>query len=301
MKKKKTLPIVDIIAPASAVSKKECQLAITKLKSMGFQPRIKNIKPASLPFFAQEEKQCVKHLIQALMSADSKIIWALRGGYGTQRLLPQLDKIKNNKFHKKLFIGHSDTTTLHDWIHQNLSWPTLHFPVLKELPHLPLSSFKQIHHYLNQKPSSLLFKNLKVLNPNNKFKKIISSKISGGNMTAIQSLLATPWQISRKNQILFLEDNANESPYRVHRTLWQLEASGVLKNTKALIFGKWVKDETQMIKKVLKPFAQKMSFPVITGLPCGHIKNNSPLPLWTPSVLTIKGFKAQLQVRSHQF
>lgn len=296
---KPTTPLIDIIAPASLVSEKNLKIALKLLALMGFRTRLKGTTKTS-SFFAQSQEACAKNINKAFLSSDSKIVWALRGGYGSQRLLPLLDKLNYKKWKKKLFIGHSDVTLLHDWIHHNLSWPTLHFPVLIALSETSATSRKQLQLFLNQ-AVSVEFKNLTVLNPAARFNHTKRARISGGNMTVIQHQIGTPWNRSRKNHILFLEDNANETPYRIHRTLWQMEQSGVFKGVKALIFGQWPERQSQIIKEVLKPFAQNQAFPVIIGLPCGHKKENKPLPLWTPARLSIKGSQAQLQIPLKSF
>ncbi len=287
--------VVDVIAPASSASAGDIKKAAACLKKMGLKPRWRgSMKQSSL--FAQKSSEAFENFKKALGAEDSLLIWSLRGGYGSVRLLKFLDSMKRRPSIKKIFIGHSDTTVLHDWIHSRLQRPTLHFPVLKDLPETALSSQKKFKKLLSGE-KQIFFPPLEILNWRSfKRNKKIVSQITGGNMTLIQSSLGTPWSVSRKG-ILFLED-VNEQPYQVHRILWQMKHSGVFKNIRAVIFGRWKKYSKDIIQKALKPFASEADFPVLTGLPCGHGRVNDPLPLGVQAELNFEKGRGLLQVKS---
>ena len=294
--------LVDIVLPASKVSAKDLKKSLGFLKKMNLKPRLREVgknsgKNSGKNFeekflFAQSEREAFKNFRRALESEDSHLIWVLRGGYGSTRLLKYLDSV-NKPSVKKILIGHSDATVLHDWIHKNFQWPSLHFPVLREMPHTALSSQNKFKKLLYG-GASAVFSHLQLLNKQKKGK--IISPITGGNMTLLQSTLGTPWTFSRKG-LLFLED-VNEKPYRIHRALWQMKHSGVFNNVRGLIFGKWQKDSAEIIQQVLQPFSASVCFPVFSALPCGHGRVNDPLPLGTRAELSWKNGKAELKVQS---
>ncbi len=288
-------PVVDVVAPASTLSQVELKRALEFLKKINLTPRFRgSVKNSSL--FAQSDRMAFENFKKALQAKDSCLIWSLRGGYGSARLLKSLDALKVHPPIKKLFIGYSDMTVLHDWIHEKFRWPTLHFPVLKKMPFTSVSSinkFKKLVSGLSQ----VTFSNLQILNKKRFLHKKIISQITGGNMTLIQSAIGTPWNISRKG-ILFLED-INEKPYQVHRALWQMKQSGVFQNVRAVIFGKWQKEYSKnIIHQVLKPFAKEVLFPVFVELPCGHGRISDPLPLGTRAELSLEKGRGLLQVHS---
>ena len=290
--------VIDIVAPGSSVPKPLAIQVFKMMKSLGWAPRFYGSLKSSSPFFAQEEREAVLNFKKAILAKDSSMIWCLRGGYGCMRLLAHLKNLKNNSF-PKLFIGHSDATVLHDWVHHNLSWPSLHFPVLTAWPELSGSSKKKLQSLIEGKTKKCIqFAHLKVLNPQKKWSRTpLTGKITGGNLTVIQSLIGTRWSVSRKNQILFLED-VHEKPYRIHRALWQLGESGVLQNVKALVFGRWLEKSQFIENRVLRVFAEKCSFPVLTGLPCGHGRVSHPLPLGGAAKLLFQKDQAVLEVTS---
>lgn len=287
--------IVDIVAPASVVSPGELKKSLEFVKKIHLKPRVRGvIKNSSL--FAQSDSMAFENFRKALWAKDSFLIWSLRGGYGSVRLLEPLNALKTIPDTKKVFIGHSDMTVLHDWIHQKLHWPTLHFPVLKEMLLTSLSSQKKFKKLISES-SQISFSNLKILNKQKIKNKKIISQITGGNITLIQNVIGTPWSVFRKG-IVFLED-VNEKPYRIHRALWQMKNSGVFKKVRAVIFGRWQKEyNNEMIQQVLKPFAKEVSFPVLLDLPCGHGRVNDPLPFGTRAELNFEKGKAFLKVNS---
>ena len=298
--------IVDVILPASKISAKDLKKSLEFLKKMNFKPRLRSsvkkwgkrsgknlVKKSGENFlFAQSEAEAFKNFRQALESEDSRLIWILRGGYGSTRLLKSMDSVKKPSV-KKILIGHSDATVLHDWVYKNFQWTSLHFPVLREMPDMALSSQNKFKKLLSGQ-TSIVFPHLKLLNKQTKGK--IISQVTGGNMTLLQSTLGTPWGFSRKG-LLFLED-VNEKPYRIHRILWQMKHSGFFKKVRGLIFGKWQKDSLEIVQQVLKPFAESVRFPVFADLPCGHGRVNDPLPLGTRAELSWGKGKAELQVQS---
>lgn len=295
--------IVDITLPASKVSAKDLKKSLEFLKKMNFKPRLrgslterraKSVKKSGENFlFAQNEREAFKNFRQALESKDSCLIWVLRGGYGSTRLLNSMDSVKKPSL-KKILIGHSDVSVLHGWIYKNFRWPSLHFPVLREMSDTALSSQNKFKKLLSGR-TPIIFPHLKLLNKQS-FKSKIISQVTGGNMTLLQSTLGTPWNFSRTG-LLFLED-VNEKPYRIHRILWQMKHSGFFKKARGLIFGKWQKDSSEILQQVLRPFAESVRFPVFADLPCGHGRVNDPLPLGTRAELSWRKGKAELQVQS---
>ncbi|MCB0357771.1 MAG: LD-carboxypeptidase, partial [Bdellovibrionales bacterium] len=124
--------IVDIVAPASSSTGKDFQNALRFVHKMGLVPRApKNIFGKDL-LCANTDHWRYQHLKKALYARDSKVIWSLRGGYGSLRLLPALAKLKA-PLQQKLFIGYSDTTGIHHFLNSIWNWPTLHATMLEEL------------------------------------------------------------------------------------------------------------------------------------------------------------------------
>ena len=122
--------------------------------------------------------------------------------------------------------------------------------------------------------------------------KTLEGTILGGNLRIIQSSLGTSWEIKPKGKIVFIED-VSERGYSVDRMLEQLHQAKILdKDIKALLVGDFTegleKNGQNLISSALKRFADRVDYPVVSGLPCGHAKNsNAPLPFNTHAKLIL--------------
>ena len=106
----------------------------------------------------------------------------------------------------------------------------------------------------------------------------------GGNLTIVNSLLATPHWPRIKNGILFFED-VNEHPYRVERNLLQLQQAGVLDAQKAVVLGaasgfrKSPNDRGYSMASAVERVRSVTRTPILTGLPFGHVPTKVTLPV----------------------
>ena len=116
---------VAVVATARKISAEELAYAIETIKSWGLQPVLgKNIFAVENQF-AGSDKLRAEDLQWAINDDEIKAVIIARGGYGTVRIIDDIDfsKLKTNP---KWIIGYSDVTVLHSHIHTHISMPTLH-------------------------------------------------------------------------------------------------------------------------------------------------------------------------------
>ncbi len=288
--------LIDLVVPGSPVTLEQMDLAVQKVESLGFKARVPS--SSDLPFLLTKGKArrpggkaVFRHLHKALSAPDSSAIWCVRGGYGSQKLMPFLSRMKKPA-KPKLFIGYSDVTVIQIFLNLKWKWQVLHFPVLTHLDGARPADLKKFQNLLTGAQKEQSFFRLRLLNRRYKGESKISSRMTGGNLTLIQSSIGAPWAGSFQNKILFLEDTG-EAPYRIDRALQQMLYAGVFKGVKALAIGDFTFSgaQSQKAKKetrqIFQSFADKASFPVVEGVPCGHGLRKSPLPFLTPCLLTI--------------
>lgn len=295
--------VIDVVAPGYPSQSHEVDGARDFLLKWNLQPRIPKgiIKPHFL--HAHEDEDRWKFLKAAIESKDSRVIWCLRGGYGSNRLIPFLAKMKKPK-EPKLLIGISDISSLHAFVNQEWGWPSLHAPLLDRLGRNLVSSKheKEIHDILFGKTSTIEFKKLKPLNAAAKSSKRIKSKIVGGNLTVLQSTLGTPWQINADRRLLFVED-IGERGYRVDRMFEQFRQAGILKKCQGIILGDFIggaepggtEDKTNL---VFKRWAADLEIPLFKGLEAGHAPVQRPVPFNTPCELEITAGRGKLLIET---
>lgn len=281
---------VDIIAPASHSPDLKLSEGLGWLTSLGLIPRVPHDLIDPDIFFASSLKQQLAHFKEALYS-DSKAIWCLRGGYGSMRLIPYLEKMKPPK-KAKLLIGFSDITSLHLYLNQKWKWPTLHGRTISQLGINHHSQDREeLIEILFGRKKKKSFDQLKPLNPYAEKERTIKGKLVGGNLRILQSSLGTDWELEAKGKIVFVED-VSERGYSVDRMFEQLHQAKILhKGVKALIFGDFTagdeKNGENHIHYAFQRFAQRVNYPVLMGLPCGHGEENFALPFNTKCELIL--------------
>ena len=209
------------------------------------------------------------------------------------RLIPLLEKLTPPKT-AKLLIGFSDITSLHLYLNQKWNWPSLHGRTISQLSPdwKENAESKILIDLLFGRIPEVEFNNLKPLNQAAKKSITIKSSVIGGNLRLIQSSLGTSWEVNPKGRILFLED-VSERGYSVDRMLEQLYQANILnQGLDALIFGDFTegleKNGDDLVPLALKRFADRVDYPVLFGMPCGHAQGvNSPLPMNTPATLSL--------------
>lgn len=281
---------VDIIAPASHSPDLKLIDGLAWVSSLGLVPKVPQDLIDPDIFFASSLKQQLSHFKDALFS-DSKAIWCLRGGYGSMRLIPYLEKIKPPK-KPKLLIGFSDITSLHLYLNQKWNWPSLHGRTISQLSvNIKSKDREELADVLFGNRKQMIFNKLKPLNHFASLDRVVEGKIVGGNLRILQSSLGTAWELKAKGKILFVED-VSERGYSVDRMLEQLLQAKIFhKGLKALIFGDFTggdeKNGENYIHYAFQRFAERVNYPVLMGLPCGHGEENYALPLNTKCELVL--------------
>ncbi|MGE0634286.1 MAG: LD-carboxypeptidase, partial [Pseudobdellovibrionaceae bacterium] len=197
---------IDIIAPGFRTNKEDVEKACVWLRSLGYEPRVP--KDLYSPHFLHSapDKTRLAHLKNALQS-PSKVIWCLRGGYGSNRLLPELAKMKKPK-HSKLLIGLSDITSIQMFLCMHWGWPSLHTSLLDRFAQKRVTAKieKEILDLITGNTPEVTFQKLRPMNKAARVRKNINAPLWGGNMVTLQSLIKTNFTPNiKKPFILFLK------------------------------------------------------------------------------------------------
>ncbi len=291
--------LVDVIVPAGR-PKPETLKGVQKfLDQWGLVGRISKNAVGRDLLCAQSKEIRWENLKKALQAKDSKMVWCVRGGYGSLHLLENLKKLKPQP--AKCFLGYSDITTLHTFLNQKWGWATLHGPNIDRfaLKTGSASEANRIKNVVFGKQTELSFV-LRPLNTLGRKKQILRGKIVGGNLITLQSSFGTPYSIQPQGQFLFFEE-IGERAYRIDRAFEHMRQLGLFKKVKAVIFGQFTEGQEpngrNLVPTYLKQWAQDQNFPVVVGLSSGHGPNQRPLPLGTRAQLTL-GPNVQLTTES---
>jgi muramoyltetrapeptide carboxypeptidase len=269
---------IALVAPASAFNPSDLEAGVAELRRLGFEAVYDENILARGRFEAGTPETRARVLHQAWRDPSVAALVAVRGGYGSQQLLPLLDP-EVMRAGGKLLIGYSDITALLCWSFAH-GVVSMHGPMIEgrlskgPSAYDPASFLRAVTSAEPMGPLSP--EGLEVLAPGE-----AEGPIVGGTLTQLVSLLGTPWAFELPaNALLLLEDVA-ERPYRVHRMLTQLAQSGALARAGALVFGEFPGcDEPgggPQIKDVIREFVQGFPGPVLFGFPVGHTRG----PSWT--------------------
>jgi len=229
----------------------------------------------------QGEYQRAAIVKAALLNDDNDILWTLRGGYGTAKVVEILYddqdfllKMRQKKTVPKV-IGYCDITALQLFLSQEFNWQTIHGPVFREIKHKRKQhNFSVIKRFLDG-IKQIKFVGLQPLNQAANATQVISGKLTGGNLAIIQTSIGTRWEIQTKDKILFLED-CHEKPWRIDRMLHHLKSSKLLDQVKAIIIGNLC-DNSDYMQETLRDFAKKLLIPIYSIDVFGHGIYNYPM------------------------
>jgi muramoyltetrapeptide carboxypeptidase len=223
--------------------------------------------------------------------ADSTIdgILCARGGWGSAELLPYLDAalIRANP---KVFIGYSDHTSLHCWLHNEVNLVTFYGPMaaadFSRDDGVDRASWQ--HSFDGDASWSLgIADGLRVLRPG-----LAHGQLAGGCLSIFAEALGTPYapRIDR-DSILFLEDIGTK-PYQWDRMLLHLRYSGLLEKVTGIVFGDMRQcvppEEFDFLDRAILHALRDFDGPIAIGLRSGHVGvSNITLPLGISGTLDL--------------
>jgi muramoyltetrapeptide carboxypeptidase len=308
---------VGIFAASSVVPKYEFDAGVEHLRDAGFDPRIEAQVSSEHFIFPGTDDERAQAIYRLALDPKVPILWAARGGYGAGRLLPLLEKLTNERGapkQKKLLVGYSDVTVLHEFVRTRWNWSTLHapMPAASNFAKLDPREWQAIVDYVKGKLASPPWLDTTLRWMNRPPQQTIRAELIGGNLSLWAALAGTRFAQAGNGKIIFLED-VDEPFYRIDRMMVQLEQSGMLDGAAAVVLGDFTncKDErndclvnatTQEKKPLRKVWEQDEAFehiftelgkridvPIAIGLPVGHGPHYAPLPLGARYELTPDG------------
>ncbi len=272
---------VGLVTPASSLSRSAFEKTLSNIENLGFNVKYSDNLRVTRGFLSGTDEQRVQDLHNMFEAGDVDAIICARGGYGSARLLPELntDLIASNA---KPMVGYSDITALHQYIYSRTGMVTFHGPV----------GASDYNDFTRDYVEDLVMKGKKVKikaeEPDVIAPGEAEGKLIGGNLSLLASLVGTPFQRSYEGHILFIEE-VGESTYRVDRMLTQLIQSGLLNGVKGIALGYFTNcdakpgdrgyEQSISLREVLKDQFGALGVPVLAGLPFGHEKHNATLPV----------------------
>ncbi|MEX1183306.1 MAG: LD-carboxypeptidase, partial [Gemmatimonadota bacterium] len=200
-------------------------------------------------------------------------VWAIRGGYGTMRLLQHLD-LSRWQARPRAFIGFSDSTAVHLALHAR-------GVVSYHGPHAggdstPLAEAWMRRVLFDDAPAGVLPL------PEPDGVRLICGGVAegpliGGNLALLAAMCGTAMAPVARGAILFVEE-VSEPAYRIDRAWTQLLLSGALAGVAGIAFGRFTECGDE-VGELLPRLALPLGVPAVAGLPIGHEPDNMTIPL----------------------
>jgi muramoyltetrapeptide carboxypeptidase len=283
---------VGLIEPASLSDEAfDIQLVEEAVVAMGLTPKRGKHVLDRHGYLAGTDRDRAADLNAMFADREVKAIFAVRGGWGSARILPYVDwaAVRANP---KLLIGFSDITALHMAIAAKGGAATIHGPNgASAWGKASVDSFREIA-FDGATPtySNPVASDDRLVQRRWRTQPIRGGKargrLLGGNLTVLTALAGTPYLPDFSGAILFLED-VDEAEYRIDRMLTQLGQAGVLGKLSGVVFGQCTncKDPDGngvggfTLTEIFAHHFGSLGVPAFQGSFFGHIADQFSLPV----------------------
>jgi muramoyltetrapeptide carboxypeptidase len=277
----KTGDTIGVVAPAGAIIPHELESGVKRLEGLGFRIRLGRSIRNVFRTMAGADRERADDLLQMFSDPEINAIVCARGGYGSARVIPHLDRDLIRK-HPKVFVGSSDITALLLYLVQGCGMVAFHGPMVgpnfgKAPSHLTEELFLRV--LTRSEPAGpLRLPGVKVLKAGRS-----EGKLVGGCLSLLCSAVGTPFDLYTEGAILFLED-VKEPPYKIDRMLTHLKAAGKFRKVKGVLFGMMPdcgpsQSAGYALEEIILDVLNDLQVPILFGVPSGHGEHNITLPM----------------------
>jgi muramoyltetrapeptide carboxypeptidase len=284
---------IGIVSPATAsFDPVDVQLATERLAAFGFEAKPGAHILDRRGYLAGSDLDRAADINAMFANPDVHGILALRGGWGSARLLPLLD-YDLIAAHPKVFSGFSDITSLLLAIYARSGVTTFHGPdglatwnafandyfrrLVMDGETLHMDNPVDIGDDLTQTEHRI-----RTISPGK-----ARGRLAGGNLTVLSSIVGSRYLPAWENHILFLED-IGEDIYRIDRMMTQLKLAGILDAISGFVFGKCTRCNPDTggyggftLHEVLADHILPLNIPAYSGAMIGHIRQRFSIPIGT--------------------
>ncbi|WP_041495648.1 S66 peptidase family protein [Nonlabens marinus] len=277
---------IRILCTARIASVEKLAPAIGWLKSQGYQVSLGKTIGKKHHQYGGSNEERLADFQEALANPAIDAIWIARGGYGSIKIVDDID-LSILEGRNKLLLGYSDVTNLHGlWQRHGLQ--SVHCFMPQEFPEKSEELLRSWSRVVTGQSQSLTFENTNEIE-----EQVITAPVIGGNLSVLLSMLSSPTFPDLKDHILFIED-LDEYLYHIDRMMTTLKRSGKLDDLKALVIGGMTDMKDHEIpfgknaREIIEEHTAGKSYPVIFDFPAGHLIDNYSFVLGKPITIDIR-------------
>jgi muramoyltetrapeptide carboxypeptidase len=285
--------LVSVLSPASHTNSNAWEKGIEVLEKWGLRVDRGEHYLSQHFGFGGTDAERLNDLQKALDNPEIKAIFPIRGGYGTSRLLDDLD-FSHFLQNPKWIVGFSDITALLMHI-DTLGVAGIHGP-------MPNNFCQKGGEFSLQALNEVLFNGRTIYTCNPHPSNIlgeVQGELIGGNLSLLTHLMGSKSFRKPVGKILVIEE-IGERLYHVDRMLVQLKRSGYFEGLVGMIIGGFTDcNEAPLTigksaQELILEHTEDYHFPIAFDFPLGHVPANHPVIFGVKSNLLISSEKVQL-------
>jgi muramoyltetrapeptide carboxypeptidase len=271
---------VALVAAAGPIPEGGVERAMERVREMGWEPVAGQYCRGRRGYLSGSDAERAADLNGAIRDPSVAAVWFLRGGYGTMRILDEIDWPALAR-HPKALIGYSDNTAVH--LAANavgvaaFHGPHPHQPAFPDFARDGLLRVLTSPQPAGELPFPAEWPRAETLAGGT-----AEGPLVGGNLSMLSATLGTPYELQPEGAILFIEE-VGEHPYRLDRMLSHLKLAGVLDAVAGIAVGGITEapgaDGDRVSREVLHDRLGGLGIPVAVGFPFGHVDDNWTLPM----------------------
>ena len=279
---------VGLIAPASPPTGDDIDRAVANVESLGLVAVLGAYVRAQDGYLAGTDEQRAADFNAMARNPAIRAIVAIRGGYGTMRILTRLDYDAIER-DPKVLMGFSDVTAILNAVATRSRVITFHGPLGAHGSSWDGRAREAIEALLfNPEPPGRLA--LAGAQP------IVAGRargrLAGGNLSLVAALVGTPFALPLGDALFFFEET-EEAPYHIDRMLTQLDLAGDLRAVRGTLAGQCTKcvapGPSPHAAEVVAERLRAAGRPAVAGAPIGHIPRQWVLPIGSLAELDATG------------
>jgi muramoyltetrapeptide carboxypeptidase len=289
---------IGIIAPGRKVTREQLEPAIQIIQAWGLGVNLSaNLFSQRHSYLAGTDEERLSDLQTMISDPSISAILCARGGYGSSRLVDQID-FSALKTSPKWIVGFSDITAIHLKL-LSLGIQSIHGT-------MPLLFPKEDSASSVENLKDTLFGNTRPITFGSTPHNLTGQgegRMLGGNLSLILDSLGTSSEPDMDGSILLIEE-IEEYKYKIDRMMNHLNRAGKLKNLNGLVIGHMTNVlDTELnfgesIEDIILNHVAHYKYPVVFNFPSGHENPNLAWRSGATYKLTSAAEKVELILRS---
>lgn len=282
--------LVVVPAPGGPTTAAAVGRGIALLESWGLRVELTEHALDTFGYLSAPDADRLADLQYALDHPEAKALMTARGGYGTTRIIDEVD-FSGLEDHPKLIVGYSDITALHLAAHHHTGISSLHSPMMAWSSNNTAATAESLRSALMSTDPVVLTRDPAEPTAAVEVPGTASGLLYGGNLSLLDAEPDDNHLPDLDGAILFIEDT-DEYRYRIDGMLTRFTRAGHFDGLAGIAVGQFTPHEHDEYKpgewtmnEVLMDRLGGLGIPVLGGLKVGHGLDPRVMPLGTEAVL----------------